>query len=684
MGLLTRTHAAEHERDALLLARHLEELPPSGTAALRHNVERRHGVAHPDPLGVVAEQRRVALGHHRRGPHLEGAEADECLAHGAPHGHRRRQRPGRGPGGDGRGQRRVPVEPGDLLGEVGGPEGRGAHVGASARDGDREAAVAWLARKADRPEQPDDLVELEGDAEAVRERAEVEREDDGLGQGAAHVDGLAADASGRRALGEQLDEPSRRTDAVRPVTAPLEPRRRLGAQPVPLGAPGDRERVEPGGLERDVARRAVDPRRASAHDPGEADRRVVAVADDEVLARVPECAGVHRELEHRAVEQLEGLPVAGPPRREAAVEAVEVVGVRRLAELEHHVVRGVHDVVDRAHPAQLEAAGQPPRRRPDRDAVEDRDGESAAQVRVLDVHARRGPVAGAVRVGGRDRRERDPEARRQVARHALDAPGIGAVALDRQVEHDLVAEVQQLGDRSSGRGAVDVVEQEEAGVVVADAELAARAEHPVGDHPAHGAPRDLHAVRQRRPDRCERHERTDLVVPRAADHLDAARAVVDGREADPVRALDRVDGLDAHDHDAVEGAAHGLDPLHDEAEVVEHRGERLGVTERSDVRLEPADRDAHQNCLSTRTSGSMSMRTSGTSWRIEAHRSIPNPKANPLHRDGSIPTAAKTAGSITPQPPSSSHPVWPHVRHLAPRQIVQVMSNSADGSVNGK
>ena len=49
-----------------------------------------------------------------------------------------------------------------------------------------------------------------------------------------------------------------------------------------------------------------------------------------------------------------------------------------------------------------------------------------------------------------------------------------------------------------------------------------------------------------------------------------------------------------------------------------------------------------------------------------------------------MPTAANTAGSTTPHPPSSIHPVWPQVRQPDPRQIVQVMSNSADGSVNGK
>ena len=49
-----------------------------------------------------------------------------------------------------------------------------------------------------------------------------------------------------------------------------------------------------------------------------------------------------------------------------------------------------------------------------------------------------------------------------------------------------------------------------------------------------------------------------------------------------------------------------------------------------------------------------------------------------------MPTAANTAGSTMPQPPSSIHPVCEQVRHPSPWQMVQVTSNSADGSVKGK
>ena len=71
-------------------------------------------------------------------------------------------------------------------------------------------------------------------------------------------------------------------------------------------------------------------------------------------------------------------------------------------------------------------------------------------------------------------------------------------------------------------------------------------------------------------------------------------------------------------------------------------------------------------------------RMSGMAWRICASRSIPNPKAKPDQTSASIPTAAKTAGSTMPQPPSSIQPVYEQVRQPSPRQTVQVISNSAE------
>ena len=52
---------------------------------------------------------------------------------------------------------------------------------------------------------------------------------------------------------------------------------------------------------------------------------------------------------------------------------------------------------------------------------------------------------------------------------------------------------------------------------------------------------------------------------------------------------------------------------------------------------------------------------------------MPKPKAKPCHSSGSMPQLASTFGCTMPQPPSSSH-----------EPSGRWMSNSADGSVNGK
>ena len=84
-----------------------------------------------------------------------------------------------------------------------------------------------------------------------------------------------------------------------------------------------------------------------------------------------------------------------------------------------------------------------------------------------------------------------------------------------------------------------------------------------------------------------------------------------------------------------------------------------------------------------RMSLSPRIRMSAMALRIWARRSMPNPKAKPVYSSGSMPTARNTLGCTMPQPPSSIQPVLEHVRQPAPRQMTQVISNSADGSVNG-
>ena len=81
-------------------------------------------------------------------------------------------------------------------------------------------------------------------------------------------------------------------------------------------------------------------------------------------AITPTRAGSVRSLPSSVVS---ALALARPAHDERpAGHAREVEGVARLAQLEHHVVREVDDVVDRAHAHELEPVAQPRRRGADR------------------------------------------------------------------------------------------------------------------------------------------------------------------------------------------------------------------------------------------------------------------------------------------------------------------------------
>ena len=97
-----------------------------------------------------------------------------------------------------------------------------------------------------------------------------------------------------------------------------------------------------------------------------------------------------------------------------AAQRVEIVGVVRLVELEHHVVADVDDVVDRAHAGRCEALTDPLRRRADVHTADHRAGEP----RRSDRRRRSSTVAcrvGAPLVGG-DRGDTFGEGLRQAVR----------------------------------------------------------------------------------------------------------------------------------------------------------------------------------------------------------------------------------------------------------------------------
>ena len=129
----------------------------------------------------------------------------------------------------------------------------------------------------------------------------------------------------------------------------------------------------------DVGRAVADLGRGAAHDAGDADRPG-RVGDDQRL-------GVELALD--VVERLEPLPGPGAPDEDpAVVDRGRIERVDRLAELDHHVVRGVDDVADRALAGGEQAHLDAIRRRPDVDVAHPATDEARTEVAIDDLDRR--------------------------------------------------------------------------------------------------------------------------------------------------------------------------------------------------------------------------------------------------------------------------------------------------------
>ncbi len=266
-------------------------------------------------------------------------------------------------------------------------------------------------------------------------------------------------------------------------------------------------------------------------------------------------------------------PASRAPHAEtAAGEERKVVGVGGLTQLEHDVVGRVDHVVDRPHAGEEQPLGHPPRRRPHRDAVQDGHGQARAEVGRLH---RRGccPLDGmTARLGSRGfgHLEGEMQSVGEVAGDARDAPRIRAVALDRDVEDHVTFQADRLQEWRSGLARRVRPEDHQPVAVVAEAQLAARAQHPVRGDPAQLPAGDrLLGLREERADRRERHAVADIEVARAAHDLEWLGTGVDDDQADPVGTLDGTNLEDSAHDDLAQALPHVLDALDDEPEVVE-------------------------------------------------------------------------------------------------------------------
>ena len=260
-----------------------------------------------------------------------------------------------------------------LLGDVGFPRRCRADVGPVGRDGDRQrpgtvrivagpdVGRARLGRDPERGQEGGDLVAGQGGAQQAVDMGGTDGEADGSGDVGPEVDAAGrhrdrVPGGGHHQLAEALHRP---VDALR-VAPALEAGRRLGSEVEALRGPGDGHGHEVGGLQQDPGGPLTDLRRLAAHHPGDAHRRALGVADQAVLTGVPEPRAGVPELALHAVQGGHPLPRPRPSDHQTVPgEPVEVVGVGGLAQFEHHVVGGVHHVVDGSHAGQGQAAGQP-------------------------------------------------------------------------------------------------------------------------------------------------------------------------------------------------------------------------------------------------------------------------------------------------------------------------------------
>ena len=310
----------------------------------------------------------------------------------------------------------------------------------------------------------------------------------------------------------------------------------------------------------------------------------------------------------------------------AVVDGRAVEDVDRLAELDHHVVRGIDHVADRSLAGRHQAHLDPVRRRPDPDTAHPARDEPRTEVRIGDLHLE--PLGGrSSRLDElrRGRAQRGAGQRGDLAGQAQDRERVAPVGLDVDVEHGVAI---QLGQRPAERR-IRGQDQDPLGVA-GQAQLVARAEHPVADDAHLLGPLDPPVARQHGPRQRDRHPLAGSDVRCAAHDLERlARARGHGREREPVGPRVRFDRQELADHHVAPVGAPFLDALDLHPEHGQPLGERLRGQLDVDELAQPGERHPHRNCSRKRRSFSMYRRRSPTLWRRLAIRSTPIPNAKP-------------------------------------------------------
>jgi len=203
--------------------------------------------------------------------------------------------------------------------------------------------------------------------------------------------GAGCRSPGHRA--DQGDHPLERAAGALRVHSALEPVRGVRREVVTAGGCPHRSRIEDGALQEETGGALPDLGVLAPHHPRERNG-ALGVRDDQ-LPRF--------EIAVFAVERADRLARPGAPDdHRAALEAVQVEGVQRLAELVEHVVGGVHHIVDGTAAHGADPRGQPLRGGGDANALHHGSEVAGAELRLLDPHrdAARGSLHRFLREAG--------------------------------------------------------------------------------------------------------------------------------------------------------------------------------------------------------------------------------------------------------------------------------------------
>ena len=367
------------------------------------------------------------------------------------------------------------------------------------------------------------------------------------------------------------------------VDAPLEAEGSVGGQGVPLGALADGHRLEPGTLQKDAGRAVGDTGVVAPENAGEA-HRLFGICDDQVS-----CI----ELQGLSIQRGEGLASSSAANFDRGTgHLVRIKGVQGLTEVVKDVVGDVHHVV-----LGFDANGPQPLLHPIRGWADGdiRQGHTEVQrgaFGIFDVQGngacsfgqRQAGHVPEVGYGGALAVSPIPFPRcAQVPGHPPVAHGVRSVR--GQADFDAVVGLQAQSGRCGGPCCQAAVQDQDAVVIGADAELIFRADHPHRHLSTNLALLDFEGLALQRVARASHgghhHLLTGGHVGRSADNRERfAVAHVHGGDAKSIRIGVLLTGQDLADHHAFEAAGHSrhfFQPLHFEATGGEDVGHPLRV-----------------------------------------------------------------------------------------------------------